>query len=212
MPYIYTDSNEIGEVMAYREISRDTQPQLFANIPVRLVDFPKLKKTDSPIFTPVGIDALWKSFYNHFTKIPTFLQWYLWSDEERASAAVIVIKKRLSSFIADCLLNPEMPVTIQFFLYMMDVFAKVYPNAPNLAQVRAFMAQFTEDSTSWTRSHFVRAITDRNGLFWLDAQSAARIESGFRDDPITAALVLPRTWFFDEAPGCYCNRRKNKIN
>ena len=191
----------MGEVLAYREISRDTQPLLFANIPVRIVGFPVLRRTETPIFLPGGIHAIWQSFYKHFTEIPTFLQWYLWTDEERVSATILVMKKRVSDFIVDSLINPITPMTIQFILYIMDVFSKIHPNAPNLAQIRAFSAQFCVNTTRWTRSRFARAISDRDGLFWLDVQSAMRLEMGLRNDPITADAVLPKTWFADEAPG-----------
>ena len=187
--------------MVYREVTRDPEPIVFSSIPVRIAGFPVLQRTDNPTFTPGGIDVTWRSFYKHFTKVPTFLQWPLWSDEERVSATLVIMKKRLSEFVTDILLQTETPVTIQFLLYILDLYSKLYTNAPDLALVRAFAAQFTVNRTTWTRSRFARAISDASGLFWLDAQSARRLEEGLRNDPITAEQKLPSTWFFDESPG-----------
>ena len=106
---------------AYYESSQDMDPPVFTQ---GLSHFPAVPQIPHPQFnmvTLLGVTRMYKSFVACFGSELTYQNWSMYTELQKNAIATDSVRLYCSRWVARMMVDPEVPITINLILFLLDL-------------------------------------------------------------------------------------------
>ena len=141
------------ELIPFRAYSTHTDALSFHQANILLPNHPTRPRSIFKCTTVTlnGMIRLTKLAQEAFTQKHWCPPWRHYTRNEKYYFATMLLKENIMSFLAQCLMDPEVPITTNIISFLLDIAAKLEMNQTGRAQVSTLVYAFTHKVCNKTR-------------------------------------------------------------
>ena len=149
-----------------------------------------------------GFNQMNEIFLSSFCKRHPLPSWRRYNRHEQAAMALAIFEESVMAFVANCLMEPEVPITTNLIIFMLDCCIKVTDGRPGFQQLVSAM-QALQKVKPWTRAQIAGLLCEVRHANWLTTAWAGTLISFLERYPRLAESRIYTAWLPYEPLGSY---------
>ena len=141
-------------------------------------------------------------FLSSFCKRHPLPSWRRYNRHEQAAMALAIFEESVMSFVANCLMEPEVPITTNLIIFLLDCSIKVTDGRPGFQQLISAM-QALQKVKHWTRAQIATLLCEIRHANWLTTAWSGTLISFLDRYPRLAESRIYTAWLPYEPLGSY---------
>ena len=163
-------------------------------------DFPLFETAENVHMRAQDLVKMTKLFFEIFSSPVKMENFVDYSFVEVNAVSTAFISDRISTFMAEMLKDPDIPVTVNSCVFLLEIWTFLNGDPPGSAQLRAFIGQFLASTVVMTRRQFAKILCEKDLSVFFSTDVAAILPK-FMNTSKVGDLKIPMTWTKTEAPG-----------
>lgn len=149
-----------------------------------------------------GFKQMNEIFISSFCKRHPLPSWRRYNRHEQAAMALAIFEESIMSFVANCLMEPEVPITTNMIIFLLDCSIKVTDGRPGFQQLITAI-QTLQKVKTWTRAQVAGLLCEVRHANWLTTAWAGTLINFLERYPRLAESTIYTAWLPYEPLGSY---------